>query len=237
MANLVVKQHRPLQLLLTVVVISFFISTTIWLLLDESHWDYIEARLSGNEKVGQMWQINRQLEAENNSLKDKVLMLEQSAEIDKQAGVHLREQVVNLQDQFYKLKAELEFYKGILSATQDSKGLHVQGLYVEALAIEQAYRYRLVLTNVAKNEQEVEGVISMTLEGNMDGMRKTLDMSELAGNTQDSWEYKFRNFIRFEGDIKLPAGFIPQRVTVQLSPKGSGRTVVEKSFDWPNLTS
>jgi len=237
MANLVIKQHRPLQLLLTVVVISFFISTTIWLLLDESHWDYIEARLSGNEKVGQLWQINRRLEAENSRLRDKVLMLEQSAEIDKQASVQLREQVVNLQDQFYKLKAELEFYKGILSATQDSKGLHVQGLYIEALAIDQAYRYRLVLTNVAKNDQEVEGIISMTLEGDMDGMRKTLNVSELAGNTQDSWEYKFRNFKRFEGDIKLPAGFIPQRVTVQLSPKGTGRIVVEKSFDWPNLTS
>ena len=238
MANLVVKQHRPLQLLLTVVVISFFISTTIWLLLDESHWDYIEARLSGNEKVGQMWQINRQLEDENSRLRDRVVMLEQTAEIDRKASIHLRDQVVKLQDQFYQLKAELEFYKGILSATQDSNGLNVQGLYIEALAIDQTYRYRLVLTNVAKNDQEVEGIIRMTLEGDMDGARKILNITELAGkNREESWEYKFRNFKRFEGDIKLPTGFIPQRVTVQLTPKSPGRSKVEKSFDWPNLTS
>ncbi|MDX1518730.1 MAG: DUF6776 family protein [Gammaproteobacteria bacterium] len=238
MTNLVVKQHRPLQLLLTVVVISLVISTTIWLFLDESHWEYIEARLDGNQQAGQMWQINRQLEQENRRLKDRVLMLEQTAEIDKQASTHLREQVVNLQDQFYKLKAELEFYKEILSATQHSQGLNVQGLYIEALAMDQTYRYRLVLTNVAKNDQEVEGVIRMTLEGNMEGVRKTLNVSDLAGSAPGTWNYTFRNFKRFEGDIKLPAGFIPQRVTVQLSPKGSsGRGTVEKSFDWPDLTS
>ncbi|MCG8324143.1 MAG: hypothetical protein MI673_01390 [Thiotrichales bacterium] len=237
MTNLVVKQHRPLQLFLTVVVISLVISTTIWLLLDESHWDYIEARLSGNEAIGEMWRINRQLEQENTALRDRVLSLERTAEIDKQASLHLREQVVKLQDQFYKLKAELEFYKGILSATQDSKGLNVQGLYIEALAIDQTYRYRLVLTNVAKNEQEVEGVINMTLEGAMDGAPQTLDVSELTGKSMDTWQYRFRNFKRFEGDIKLPSGFIPERVTVQLSPKGGGRTKVERSFDWPNLTS
>lgn len=237
MRNLVIKQHRPLQLFLTVVIISVVISMTIWVVLDESHWGYIEAKLSGNEQLGKMWRINRDLEQENSRLKDRVLMLERTSEIDKQAGAHLRGQLVNLQDQFYKLKAELEFYKGILSATQDSKGLHVQGLYIEALAIDLTYRYRLVLTNVAKNDREVEGVIRMTLEGDMKGERQTLDVSDLVSGRLDNWQYKFRNFKRFEGDIKLPAGFIPQRVTVQLSPRDNSRRTVEKSFDWPNLTS
>ncbi len=238
MKNLVVKQHRPFQLLLTVVVISIVISTTIWLLLDESHWDYIEARLSGNEQAGRMWQRNRQLDEENSRLRDRVLVLERNAGIDRQASVHLREQLVSLQDQFYRLKAELEFYKDILSATQASSGLNVQGLYIEALAIDQTYRYRLVLTNVDKNDREVEGSIRMTLEGAMNGSRKSLDLNTLASQRHDGWNYKFRNFKRFEGDIKLPPGFIPERVTVQLSPKGkTGRATVEKSFDWPNLTS
>jgi len=237
MKNLVIKQHRPLQLILSVVVSSVGVSRGSWLLLDESHWHYIQSRISGNEKVGQMWQINRRLEKENRELRDRLITLEQTAEIDQQAGELLREQVVNLQDQFYKLKAELEFYKGILSSTQESRGLNVQGLYVEALAVDQTYRYRLVLTNVAKNEQDVEGVINMKVEGDMDGARAVLDINDLSANSREPWEFKFRNFKRFEGDIKLPAGFIPQRVTVQLVPKGNGRSRIERSFDWPNLMS
>lgn len=237
MKNLVIKQHRPLQLILTVVVISVAISTSIWLILDESHWDYIQGRISGNEKVGHMWQVNRELEEENHKLKDRVLMLEQTAEIDKQASAKLRDEVVNLQDQFYKLKAELEFYKGILSATQESRGLNVQGLYIEALAVDQTYRYRLVLTNVAKNGHEVEGIINMTLEGDINGAKTVLDVGELSGISGDAWTFRFRNFKRFEGDIKLPTGFIPQRVTVQLVPKGNSQSRIERSFDWPNLMS
>ncbi len=237
MGNLVIKQHRPLQLFLTVIVVSLTISTAVWLLLDDSHWGYIQARISGNEQLGRLWKVNRQLEQENERLSDKVLMLERTAVIDKQAGVEIHQQLVQLQDEFYSLKAELEFYKGILSATQNSSGLNVQGLYVEALALDLTYRYRLVLTNVTKSDQVVEGVISMTLEGELEGNQTSLKVSELVNREVEYWVYKFRNFKRLEGNIKLPHGFKPQRVTVQLLPKGSTGSTVEKSFDWPNLTS
>lgn len=237
MSNLVVKQDRPLHMLLIVVLVTLSLSFSIWLFLDKSHWSFISAKLSGNQQMQRMWEVNRNLEDENIQLKDQVLWLERTAKIDKEASQELRKELVRLQDEFYKLKGELEFYQGIMASTQDSKGLNVQGLYLENFGKENLYRYRLILTNVTKTNQVAEGIAHVTLEGEADGKRLKYDFQEIAGSVEVDWEFKFKNFKRFEGNIIIPDGFNPSRITVELSTKGKHRKIIERTFDWLSLIS
>ena len=73
MNNLVVKPHRPLHTLLVLVLAIVVISGLTWLILDKSHWAFITARLTGNQQMREILQINRQLESENEELHDRVL--------------------------------------------------------------------------------------------------------------------------------------------------------------------
>ena len=97
---------------------------TIGILLKASYTESEDSRL--------LWDVNQSLDIENKQLREQVVILERSTQIDNQAAARLQNDIKALQDQVYSLKGELEFYEGIMSATTDSKGLNIQGLHVEA---------------------------------------------------------------------------------------------------------
>lgn len=237
MNNLVVKQDRPLHVWLIFAIAIVLLSTLTWLFLDKSHWAFIMARITGNQQMREILQINRDLELENAEISDKVLWLERNREIDEQTTIGIREELVKLQDEFYKQKGELEFYKGIMNTTENSQGLNVQGFHVQQIGQESLYQYRLILINVTKADKIVEGNAKIILEGALDGEDKRLDFSEISTPERNKWSYKFKNFKRFEGSIILPEGFIPKRVGVQLLSKGKQEKMVERTFEWLNIAN
>ncbi len=237
MKNLVIKQDRPLHMLLALAAAIVLLSTLTWLVLDKSHWAFIMAKLSGNQHMREILQVNRELEDENKKLKDKVLWLERNRGIDKEATMGLRDQLVKLQDDFYKQKGELEFYNGIMSTTQYSLGLNVQGLHIENIGDDNIYRYRLILTNVTKSDKIIEGTAHIVVIGELGGKKQKYSFGEISASEENKWKFKFKNFKRFEGNIVLPEGFSPKRVAVELLSKGKREKMAERSFEWLNIVS
>lgn len=238
MKDLVIKQDRPLHFLLLFVALIVVISTLTWLFLDKSHWAFITAKLSGNQQMREILQINRQLEADNEELRDKVLWLERNREIDEQTMLGIRDQLVKLQDEFYKQKGELEFYKGIMTNTEQSMGLNVQGLYIEDMGADNLYRYRLILTNVAKSDRTIEGTVKISLNGlDKEGQSQQLNFSDISSPQRKNWKFKFKNFIRLEGSFILPEGYLAKRVTVELLSKGKQEKIAGRIFEWSSVTN
>lgn len=232
MVKLVVKKHRPFEIVLAAVIFSSIFSVIVWLLLDANHWDVIKSRLSQSEESRLLWDVNQGLETENKQLRKQVIMLERSTQIDNQVAVRLQNEIRTLQDQTYLLKGELEFYQGIMSATTDSKGLNIQGLHIEATDQERLYRFKLVLTNVAKSDRVVEVTMDMSVEGMNEAGSHVLSLDEVIAGSGLKREIKFKNFERIEGSLNFPKGFKPLRVVVDLRQKGL-RTTVQKIFEWP----
>ena len=238
MSNLVVKQDRPLHMVLIFVASIVLLSTATWLILDKSHWAFIMAKITGNQQMREILQINRQLEKDNEELKDQVLWLERNRDIDKQTLVEIRDQLVKLQDEFYKQKGELEFYKGIMATTENSLGLNVQGLYVENLDNNNLFRYRIILTNVTKSDKTVEGDAAIIFYGDStDGSATKLNLADISSPEKKNWKIKFKNFMRLEGNFILPDGFLPKRVNVSLLSKGKREKMAEGSFEWANVVN
>ncbi len=233
MAKLVVKKHRPFEIILAAVLFSSVFSMIVWLLLDANHWNVIKNRLSQSDESRLLWGVNQELESENKQLKDQVIMLERSTQIDNRAASSLQSEIRTLQDEAYLLKGELEFYQGIMSATTDSKGLNIQGLHIESTDHERLYRFKLVLTNVAKSDRVVEVTMDMSIEGMNEAGSHVLSLDEVIAGTELKREIKFKNFERIEGSLNFPKGFSPLRVVVVLRQKDLGNSIVQKVFEWP----
>ncbi len=233
MSKLVVKKHRPLEIILAAVIFSAVFSVGVWLFLDANHWSFIKNRLSQSKESHLLWDVNQGLEIENKQLREQVVMLERSHQIDTQVAARLQNEIQNLQDQLYSLKGELEFYQGIMSATTDSKGLNVQGLHIESTDQERLYRFKLVLTNVAKSDRVVEVTMDMSIEGMNEAGSKVLSLNEVTAGKELKREIKFKNFERIEGSLNFPEGFKPLRVVVDIRQKAIKNSTIQKIFEWP----
>ena len=233
MSKLVIKKHRPLEIVLAAVLFSTAFSVIVWLLLDANHWNFIKNRLSQSHESSLLWDVNRDLETENTQLREKVIMLERLTQIDNETAARLQNNIRSLQDQVYKLKGELEFYQGIMKSTTDSKGLNIQGLHIEATDEERLYRFKLVLTNVAKSDRVIEVTMDMSVEGMNEAGSKVLSLNDVIAGSELKRDIKFKNFERIEGSLSFPVGFKPLRVVVDLHQKGVQKSTVQRVFEWP----
>jgi hypothetical protein len=236
MPRLTVKNHQPVQWSITIIALSALVALITWLLLDKSHWSLIYDRMSANRDYNHLAELHRELQQENNQLKEQILMMERTAELDRETASLLQADVQKLQDEIYQLKGELKFYNNIMDATRESTGLNIQGMYIESLPQAHSYRMKLVLTHVAKGVKQATGTLQVTVEGMRDGVNSRLDLQEVSLDETLDMSFNFRNFKRFESDVKFPDGFSPRRVLVQLQPSGGKRSIIKKVFDWPEVT-
>ena len=233
MARLVVKRHRPLKVYLFVLLLSVAVSGLSWFLLNIHHWHLIKARLHQNKEAGQLWQARQRLAKENTALREKVILLERSGQIDAATTAGLQNEILELQDQVYRLKDELEFYAGIMAAAEGAKGLNAQGLHIEPTKQPRLFRFRLVLTHVAKNDKVIEVALDLSVEGmNAEGAA-LLSLQELAPGGPVRRNVRLKNFARIEGNMVFPEGFRPLRVIVHLRRQGSRKPAVHRVFEWP----
>ena len=232
MGALVVKSHRPWQFALAVVILSMFLATLTWLMLDKGHWTLIYDRISDSEDWKNLWEVNQSLLEERVALQERVLMLERTTSVDKQTAAILQDEIRTLQDKVYALKGELEFYEGIMDATRGAKGLNIHGIYIEPLSQHQAYRLKLVLTHVAKASVEASGKMQITIIGRRGDSAEELAIEDVVAEGSLDLDYKLRSFKRVETKVILPEGFVADRIAIELRPARKNQAIIREEFDW-----
>ncbi|MGE0082144.1 MAG: DUF6776 family protein [Thiohalomonadaceae bacterium] len=188
--------------------------------------------VSAKEDAARLTEVNARYEQTINELRERQAVLERSNQIEREAYKQLETTVAGLQDEIAELKGELAFYRGIVTPGEAKAGLRVQSFELAANGLERGYRYKLVLTQVLKNDRVATGRVTVAIEGNQDGRITTLDLNDVATEGKDL-AYRFKYFQNFEGNLVLPEGFSPVRVTVKLNPRDQRHERVEKIFDWP----
>lgn len=237
MALRIIKHHRPYQIIILAVTLSLVAFISIWLAYDDSHWSYIKSRIAVGKQNRSLMDENNKLLTTNQDLKQQVIMLQRSGQIDRQAAGELQNEIKKLQDENYRLKGELEFYQNILATTGSSDGLNIQGMQLQKLAVSGGYHFKLVLTHVSKDIRDVEGMVDISIEGRQGAEDKTLEVSDLLMSPAVDFSYKFRNFKRLEGNLSIPQGFTPYRVIVRLTPKDGKNSKIKRVFNWTELIS
>jgi hypothetical protein len=170
---------------------------------------------------------------ENDALKARIAVLTRSEQVAKAALADVQQTLRERDEEVDGLRADLAFY-GRLVGGGKREGLAVHALVLEPVAGSQAWNFTATLTQNFKRGQQVDGRLSLRVEGVAAGQLAALDWKELAqGQDASGIAYRFKYFQQVGGTIMLPAGFAPNRVIVRAEGDG-GR--VEQEFSCQDAT-
>jgi hypothetical protein len=234
--RLVVRPHQPMRQFILGAVSVVAAIVIGWLLVDYSQWLYIYEQMAGNVEQKELWDRNRSLRKQLSELEERYAVLERSAQIDREAQLEVQKVIQELQEQLHQRHAELEFYRGVLAATKEARGLRIQGFRVERIDDEGRYLYSLVLTRIDKDDRVAEGRTRVWIEGSAGKQNGKLPITDLGPEQQAQPSFKFKHFQRFEGEFILPADFAPTKVRVRVELEKPKVNSVERVFDWHELT-
>ena len=234
MSHLVVKTHDPKKRTLILVGAVAFLLISAWALFEYGRFSAGYDSLSTSSEMQQLEKLKLGLERHVVDLREQRTALEQQQQVEQQAYDEVRRDLKDLQDENLELKEELAFYRGIVSPEEGAEGLRIQSLQITKNAKEGSFHYKLVLTQVLKNDRLAHGRVDVLIEGirEEDGRQENLTLTDVSVPKRQAMNFNFKYFQAFEGDLAMPQGFVPIRVSVTVAPNGRKLDSVEKIFDW-----
>lgn len=171
------------------------------------------------------------LRARNDVLKQEVSTLRRSDQISREANRDLERTLAERDEEIAGLRADIAFYERFVGATGQRRGLSVHDLEMR-LQSGDVWQFTATLTQNLNRGAANTGRLTLGIEGTRNDRLEKLAWSGLRKlNNAPGLEYSFKYFQQVEGEVMLPEGFKPLRVTVRLVPAGG--SAVEQSFPWP----
>ncbi len=191
------------------------------------------ADLSALEAQAQRWEERiQELDAERSRLRSQVAALERASQIDREATKLAQEELKQSQDRQLKLQQELTILRGIVSGGAKEEGIYIQGFRLERSGEKSEFKYRFTVSQALKSDKVAEGSILVSLQGEQAGEEKRYSLQEITQEKTDKLKMRFRHFQDVEGVFRVPEGFEPHNVIVEIKPTTKKLPAVEKRFDW-----
>ncbi len=178
------------------------------------------------------------LEGEITALEEQVALLQTHRDIDRSAYRDVEASLGELQRKIQEQRDAIEFYRGIISPADGGRGLRVQDLKLVKAGDGGLYNLRLVLVQVKQHDRSVKGEVEFSLEGAQDGVARTYTLEELLPDNEDSnWPFSFRYFQDFDRQLRLPDGFRPERINIEVKSRTKSVASVKQSYLWQTSQS
>ncbi|TXH03318.1 MAG: hypothetical protein E6R07_12505 [Nevskiaceae bacterium] len=202
--------------------------------------DFERAQLEVEQLRDERRQLTRDLREarkEVADLKDQVVYVQRSGEIDTQACGEVKNSLASLQAEAADLREQLAFYRGIVSPDLSKAGVRIYDLKLTRGADDRSYRYELALIQSVRHDRRIDGRIDLAIEGIQGGARQSLRWDNLVGGDAKNLLFSFKYFEEFSGELHLPPGFKPLRVSARLVTDVEGAPPVEDQFDWAKIVA
>jgi hypothetical protein len=232
--QLVVTAYHPWRKRLVLVLLVIAVPLTAW-----SLFDYGRYRAGFDSQAASREQYKLQsnievLQKSNGSLSQQLANLERERQVDQQAYAKIKSSLESMQNEISELKEEVAFYRGIAAPQDAAQGVRIQNLQLTGNGSKRGYSYKLVLVQMTKEKRETRGIVEFTVQGLLNQVQKEYSFRELGGRNGVG-KFQFKYFGQTEGDIILPADFIPTRVVVHVSVKSPKRSEVKEVFAWQDI--
>ena len=176
----------------------------------------------------------RDLRAENTRQAERIVLLERTLDIDREAHKEQKDSLAKQQQELAALKEQLAFYRGIVSPEQSRAGVRVYQLALRADPGDPGlYLYDLVLIQSLRHDRTVSGRANIQLRGLLDGRQVSYEMGQLPLGSQNALTFSFKYFQQLVGTFRLPDGLQPTGIRVVL--EGEGSPQVEASYKWDEV--
>ncbi|WP_257253481.1 DUF6776 family protein [Endozoicomonas sp. SESOKO3] len=170
------------------------------------------------------------------SLRQKLVILERTSKVDREAANSVRTVIRDLEDEKALLSKDLAFYKSILAPEDTAEGIKLYAFDLLKGEEKNQYRFRMVVSQVARDNPFLKGTLNVSVRGVKDNRKASLSLMELAG-LEKSQALEFRYFQAFPEnrdyiDLTLPDGFKPEKVTVSIKVKSGAVRSLTSVLDW-----
>ncbi|WP_225876287.1 DUF6776 family protein [Lysobacter solisilvae (ex Woo and Kim 2020)] len=173
---------------------------------------------------------NANLRDDAEQLQQRVATLTRSDQISRDANRDLQGAIADRDEEVAGLRADVAFYERLVGATAQRHGLSVHALRMQQQN-GPAWHFTGTLTQNLNRGAISEGVLTLSIEGTREGKLQKLAWTDLRQQSAaPGVVYSFKYFQQVEGDVFLPAGVTPAKVTVRLQPRSGA--AIEQSFTW-----
>jgi hypothetical protein len=236
-SQLIIKSRNPWKTWLLVALSTSVFALVCWLVYQ---FGYIRAGYDNESLKNIKIQLEEQIfksEQISGSLSANLAKLKRTTNVDQLAYANVDKSVRDFQDELLELRAEVTFYRGIVSPTETESGLRIASLQFHPLGADGGYRFKLVLSQLRKNNRIIKGSARLYVEGIQGEEQKKLNLHALTMGKMSELRLRFKYFQNIEADLVLPEAFIPSRVLVDVIPQGKNHPRIKKTFDWSAITS
>ncbi len=170
-----------------------------------------------------------------NTLEQDVATLKRSDQISRQANGDLQSTLAERDEEIAGLRADVAFYERFVGATAQRHGLSVHDLKLQPQHDPQLWHFVATLTQNLNRGAVNSGQLQLSLEASEGGRMRKLDWNALRQQpSAPGIAYSFKYFQQVEGDIVLPPGVTPVKLTVRLLPQSGAP--VDIGFTWGTAT-
>ena len=123
-------------------------------------------------------------------------------------------QINQLTAELISLRKELLVYQTIMAPELVNSGLSLLNWQLSGLG-EQRYQFTFLLYQATQVKEINQGRLSLTLFGTLNQQNTQLDLLALSEFEDSPTNFKFHYFQLFEGEFKLPDGFVADQIALE----------------------
>jgi len=187
------------------------------------------------ERNRQLVSDSNRLHIENRSLKDRAVLAEKAAEIDRLAAEAVRQELLSFRQKIAQLHKDLAFYRGLMAPDELASGFNVHEFALHYDELSNTYTYRAIVTNAGGKGNVIQGSLSFTLLLMQDGEPRSLSLEQaLDFEGQSPLKLRFRFFQTAVGSFKLEENVQPTGMALKAQLKTAKEPLLF-SYDWDDI--
>src|SRR5690606_753456 len=107
---------------------------------------------------------------------------------------------------------ENELFRHVMGADNAKIGLEISHFKIFPTAIDRTFHYEFILSKNASHHLKSQGSVQLVLHGTQDQESVMIPLDQISAIKEHRFGFKY--FQQLEGDITLPNGFSPERVSL-----------------------
>ncbi|NQX89944.1 MAG: hypothetical protein HRT77_14905 [Halioglobus sp.] len=163
---------------------------------------------------------------------DELAVQRTHSEVDGRALAMLREQMASERERMAELEESMGLFRSMLSSG-NTKGLYLHKPELVPGGAPRRIAFRIIVQQKERDFDTVEGDLSVEVHGRRNNEDTGYSMSELSEVFKDgAAALHFRYFQSIEGEMLVPAGFVPTEIVLVARTRKPVKTQVRAVYPW-----
>lgn len=175
---------------------------------------------------------NGSQQARIDTLEFRIAELTLGESVSELAATDLQAVVVQQQGKIARLESEAIYYRNLMSPGAGDREVFIHRVDLLPSVDNRYLNYEILLTHADPDGAHTVGRIGITLAGVVENRQTLIDAGASGLIEPEALEYDFRYFQNFAGQLRLPDGFQPATLLLEVTSE-AGKVLEQQRFDVP----